>query len=428
MASSTRRAVITGLGIVSPIGLDVASFWQALAEGRSGVRAITSFDASALPTGFGGEILGFDAKNYIDKKERKSIKIMSRTIQLAVAAAQLALDDAAVDKQQLDPTRFGVEFGAGLIASELEELGVAAQLSANCRPGVVDLEKWGTEGLGAMPPLWMLKYLPNMLACHISILHNAQGPNNTVTENDVASLLALGEAYRIVRRDQADFFLVGGADSKINPLSLVRHSLFVPLSRRGHAPEKACRPFERDRDGIVPGEGASVFALEDLDHARRRGARIYAEVVGFGAAFDRARSGAGLARAMRAALSEAGIGPQDVDHVNAQGFSALESDIWEARGLREVFGDCQPPVPVFAAKSYFGNLGAGSSVTELLASLLALGHGILPPTLNYESPDPKCPIPVAAGTSRPVTRAHVLKVGFTEMGQCAAVVCRRWVN
>ncbi len=426
MASTTRRAVITGLGIVSPIGLDVASFWEALCQGRSGVRSISSFDASGLPIHLGGEIVGFDAKNYIDKKERKSLKVMSRSIQLAVAAAQLALDDARVDKQQLDPTRFGVAFGAGLIATELEELGAAAQMSANGQPGVVDLEKWAGEGLACMPPLWMLKYLPNMLACHVSILHNAQGPNNTITENEVASLLALGEAYRILRRDQADFFLAGGADSKINPLSLVRHSLFAPLSRRTEAPEQACRPFERDRDGIVPGEGAGVLALEELEHARRRGARIYAEVVGFGAAFDRDRSGAGLARAIRAALSEAGIGPQEVDHVNAQGFSAITSDIWEARGLRAVFGDCQPAVPVFAAKSYFGNLGAGSSTTELSASLLALGHGLLPPTLNYENPDPKCPIYVTAGAPRPVTRPHLLKVGFTEMGQCAAVVCRRW--
>ena len=167
----------------------------------------------------------------------------------------------------------------------------------------------------------MLKYLPNMLACHVSILHNAQGPNNTITESDVASLLALGEAYRILGRDQADFFLVGGAESKINPLSLVRQCLFEPLSRRNDAPEKACRPFDRSRDGLVLGEGAGVLVVEELEHARKRGARIYAEVVGFGAAFDRERNGDGLARAIRAALAEAGIGPDDVDHVNAHGLA-----------------------------------------------------------------------------------------------------------
>ena len=426
MATSPRRAVITGLGIVSPIGLDKAAYWQSLCAQRSGVRPITGFDASALPTRIAGEIKEFDAKKYIAKTERKSLKIMSRTIQLAVAAAQLALDDAKVNKEKLDPTRFGVEFGAGLIASELEELGAASQISANCQPGVVDMEKWGTQGIATMPPLWMLKYLPNMLASHVSILHNAQGPNNTITENEVASLLALGEAYRILGRDLADFFLVGGADSKLNPLSFVRHTLFMPLTRRNEAPEKASRPFDRRRDGVVLGEGSTVFVLEELDHATRRGAHIYAEVTGFGAAFDRFRTGAGLARAIRAALKEAGIGPQDVDHVNAQGFSSPEADIWEARGLQQVFGDIRVTVPVFAGKSYFGSLGAGSSTTELAASVLALENGVLPPTLNYEEPDPDCPIPVAAKASRPVTRKNAVKVSFTEMGQCAAVVLRKW--
>src|SRR5436305_2475854 len=168
-----------------------------------------------------------------------------------------------------------------------------------------------------MPPLWMLKSLPNMLACHVSILHNAQGPNNTITETDVASLLALGEAYRILGRDQSDFFLVGGGESKLNPLSLVRQCLFQPLSRRNDAPEKASRPFDRGRDGMVLGEGAGVLVVEELEHARRRGAEIYAELVGFGAAFDRKLNGEGLARAIRAALADAGIGPEDVDHVNA---------------------------------------------------------------------------------------------------------------
>jgi 3-oxoacyl-[acyl-carrier-protein] synthase II len=424
MASSSRRVVVSGIGIISPIGLEKGAFWESLRTARSGVRQITSFDARALPCRIGGEIIGFDARNYVEKKERKSLKVMSRSIQLAVAAAQLAMDDCRLDKSQLDPTRFGVEFGAGLIASELEELGMASQISGTGRIGAVDLHKWGSQGLAYMPPLWMLKYLPNMLACHVSILHNAQGPNNTITENDVASLLALGEAARVLRRDQADFFLVGGADSKINPLSLVRHSLFLALSRRNDAPEQASRPFDRRRDGIVPGEGAGVLALEDGEYARRRGARVYAEIVGFGSAFDRGRTGAGLARAIHVALTEAGIGPEDIDHINAQGFSSREADVWEARGIQQVFGNCPRPVPVFAAKSYFGSLGAGSGITELVASLLALENGLLPPTLNYEEPDPDCPIPVSSQPT-PVTHPHVLKIGFTEMGQCAAVVFRK---
>jgi 3-oxoacyl-[acyl-carrier-protein] synthase II len=425
MASPSRRVAITGVGILSPIGLTKESCWDSLLRQQSGIRRITSFDPSGLPCQIAGEIRGFDPREYIDKKERKSLKVMSRTIKLAVAASQLALQDSGVDKSRLDPTRFGVEFGAGLIASELEELGPPSQVSSNCQPGPIDLEKWGTRGLASMPPLWMLKYLPNMLACHVSILHNAQGPNNTITENEVAGLLALGEAFRILVRDQADFFLVGGADSKLNPLSMVRHSLFLPLSRRNDSPASACRPFDSQRDGIVLGEGSGVLAVEDLNHARQRGARIYGEIVGFGASFDREKSGKGLARAVRAALNESGIGPDELDHVNAQGYSSIVSDIWEARGLAEIFAEAKTPVPVLALKSYIGSLGAGSATTELAMSLLSLHHDILPPTLNYDEPDPNCPIFVATGKPRPVTKPYCLKVGFTEMGQCAALVIRK---
>jgi 3-oxoacyl-[acyl-carrier-protein] synthase II len=425
MASSTRRAVLTGLGIVSPLGLNKEAYWEALRAGRSGIRSLTCFDTSALPCRIGGQITEFDAKQFIDKKERKSLKVMSRTIQLAVAAAQVALTDSGVDKAQLERTRFGVEFGAGLIASELEELGAASQLCSSGHSGNVDLEKWGAEGLPVMPPLWMLKYLPNMLACHVAILHDAQGPNNTITENEVASLLAVGEAYRLLERDLADFLLVGGADSKLNPLSMVRHSLFMCLSRRNEEPERAARPFDRQRDGVVLGEGSGVIVLEELEHARRRGARIYAELVGFGAAFDRQCSGAGLARAIRAALQEAAIGPEDIDHINANGMSSVAGDVWEARGLQEVFGHCREPVPVLGVKSYIGSLGAGSSTAELVASVLALEQELVPASLNYEESDPDCPVTVNA-EPRPVTKRHALKVGFTEMGQCAALVIRKW--
>jgi 3-oxoacyl-[acyl-carrier-protein] synthase II len=426
MASSPRRAVLTGLGVVSPIGVSAAAYWESLRQGQSGIRPIQNFDPSGLPVQIAGEVRDFDAKQFLDKKDRKSLRVMARTIQLAVAAAQMAMDDCGVDKEKLDPTRFGVEFGAGLIATELEELGVAAQVSTNCQPAAVDLERWGEQGITAIPPLWMLKYLPNMLACHVSILHNAQGPNNSITESEVASLLAIGEAFRIMSRDGADFFLVGGGESRLNPLSLARQCLFQPLSRRNDDPSKAVRPFDRRRDGFVIGEGSTVVVLEELEHARRRGGRIYAELVGFGAAFDRGKTGAGLARAVGTALVEAGIGPDEVDHVNAHGVSTVEADAWEARGIAEVFGSCKEPVPVLAAKSYFGNLGAAGGITELIASLLALQHAVLPPTLNYEEPDPACPIAVAAGSFRPVQKPYIVKVGFTDMGQCAALVVRKW--
>jgi 3-oxoacyl-[acyl-carrier-protein] synthase II len=425
MAASSRRTVITGLGVITPIGTNPAAFWQSLREGRCGIRPIKTFDASALPVRFAGEIPDFDAKTFVAKEQRKSLKLMARTIQLGVAAAQRAIDHGQVDKSKLDPTRFGIEFGAGLIASELPELIDAARVSVNCQPGVVDLEKWGAQGLETIQPMWMLKYLPNFPACHISILHNAQGPNNSITESDVASLLALGEAYRILGRDQADFFLVGGAESKLNPLSMVRQCLFEQMSHRNEAPEKACRPFDRARDGFVVGEGAGVFVVEELEHARQRGAKIYAEVVGFGAAFDRKLNGDGLARAIRAALHDAGIGPEDIDHINAHGLATREADAWEARGLQQALGSGRLP-PVFAPKSYLGNLGAAGGITELAASLLGLEQGLVPPTLNYEEPDPACDLPVLTREPRLVTKPYVLKVGFTQMGQCAALVVRSW--
>ncbi len=424
MAASSRRAVVTGIGALSAIGRDAASFWESLQAGRSGIRAIEGFDTSGLSSRIGGQICDFDAKKYLEKKDRKALRVMARTVQLGVAAAQLALDDGRVDKTKLDPTRFGVEFGSGLIATELEELGDAALLCVNGRPGHIDMEKWGEQGLPNIAPLWMLKYLPNMPACHVSILHNAQGPNNTITENDVAGLLALGEAYRILVRDQADFFLVGGAESKLNPLSLVRQCLFEPLSKRNDAPEKAARPFDKNRDGVVLGEGACVLVLEEREHALRRGARIYAEVVGFGAAFDRGQTGSGLARAIRAALADAGIGLEDVDHINAHGIGSMKSDAWEARGINEVFGKRAPPAAVFAPKSYFGHLGAGGATLELAASLLGMRHGVVPVTLNYEEPDPACPVAVIAGSPRHVEKPYVLKISLTPMGQCAALVCR----
>jgi 3-oxoacyl-[acyl-carrier-protein] synthase II len=414
------------MGIISPIGLDSSSCWQSLSQGRSGIKKLESFNPGGLPVRIAGEVVGFDAKRFVDKKDRKSLRVMARSIQLAVAAAQLALNDSKVDKEKLDPTRFGVEFGASLIASELEELGAASQISANCQPGTVDLKKWGTQGLANIPPLWMLKYLPNMLACHISIMHNAQGPNNTVTESDVAGLLALGEAYRIMLRNQADFFLAGGGESRVNPLSMVRQCLFQPLSKRNDEPDKACRPFDRNRDGMVLGEGASVLVLEELEHARKRGTKIYGELVGFGSAFDRGTTGKGLARAIRAALTEAGVEPDAIDHINASGTSTISGDAWEARAIHEVFGSCEPRVPVIAAKSYFGNLGPGSAPTEIAVSLLAFEHGQLPATLNYEEPDPACPVTVAAKELRPIHKPYFLKTGFTDLGQCAAAVFRKW--
>jgi 3-oxoacyl-[acyl-carrier-protein] synthase II len=422
--ASTRRAVLTGIGALTALGLDLESFRQALRDGRSGVRPIRSFDASSLPVHFGSEVYDFDARNYVDKKDRKRLNLMVRTSQLAVAAAQLAVDDSRLDTRQVDPERFGVVFGTGSIPGDLADFGAAAQVSVGTGD-TVDLKKWGTNGIPEIPPTWLLNHVPNMPACHVTITHNAQGPSNTITQTEAASVLALGEAFRLLVRGAVDVLLVGGADTRINPYNAVRQCLYSQLSRRNDAPEKACRPFDKHRDGGVLGEGGAAFVVEELDHARRRGARAYAEVVGFGAAFDRRRDGSGLARAVRAALDEAGIGPGDLDHVNAHGAGTTTGDVCEARGLAEALGG--RPVPVFAAKSYFGDLGGASGAAELIASLLALTDGMLPATLNHDEPDPACPVTVNRAP-RSVTRPYVLKVNVTEQGQSAAVVVRKSTN
>jgi 3-oxoacyl-[acyl-carrier-protein] synthase II len=422
MSAANRRVVLTGIGVVTPIGMESASFWDGLVRGRCGIRTITAFDPAPLKTRFAGEIPEFEPKKYLSKEGKKSLRVMARSIQLAVAAAQLAMDDSKVDKAKLDPTRFGVEFGAGLIPSELTELGMASYISTeqNAHPNA-DLKIWGEKGKDNIPPLWMLKYLPNMLACHVSILHNAQGPNNSITESDVASLLALGEANRIIQRKQADFFLVGGADSKINPLSMTRQELFCHLSKRNETPSTALKPFDARRDGLVIGEGGGVLVVEELAHAHARGAPIYGEIVGFGSTFDRGLTGKGLARAIRIALAQANITPDDIDHVNPHGLGSIKLDAFEARGIHEVFGN---RTTVWAVKPNIGTLGAGSGTTELAASLLAMKHGTLPATLNYQTPDPACPVQVLT-KPRPIAKPYFVKLGFTDMGQCAAVVCRK---
>jgi 3-oxoacyl-[acyl-carrier-protein] synthase II len=423
MSPANRRVVLTGIGAITSIGMDAASYWDGLVREQSGIKPIQAFDASTLPTRFAGEILGFDIKKYlVGREERKQIRVMSRPIQLAVAAANLAMTDSKVDKAKLDATRFGLEFGGGLIPSELDDLGPASYTSTEANAHAVDFKIWGGEGKDKIFPLWMLKYLPNMLACHVSILHNAQGPNNTITEGDVATLLALGEAVRIIQRDQGDFFLVGGADSKLVPLSMVRQVLFRQMSANNAAPTEAVKPYDLNRDGLAVGEGGGVIVAEELDHAQKRGAAICAEIVGFAAAFDRGMTGQGLARAIRLALAQANITPADVDHVNAHAHGSVKLDAFEARGIHEVFGNA---VPVWSVTPAIGSLFAGSGIPEMIGSLLAMKHGTLPPTLNFKTPDPACPVQVLT-KARPIAKPYFVKVSFTELGQCAAVVCKRW--
>ena len=422
MVSNSRRLVLTGFGVLSPIGNTPDAFWQSLVAGASGIRPISLVDVSELPTRIAGEIPGFSAKAFIDKSYRRSLNAMARTVELGVVGSQLAVQNAGLSKGSVPPERIGIDFASLMGASELNDLAAASKLTSPDGQKI-NMGVWGKEGLNEITPLWMLKYLPNMPACHTTILYDLQGPSNTQIPGDTAGLVALAEAARIIRRDAADVMVVGGSEGRINPITLARYSLFVQMTQRNDDPTRAIRPFDAGRDGTALGEGAGVFALEALDHARARNASILAEVVGWASGVDRGKTGPGLARVIRNALSAAGIRPADVDHINAHGTGTTIGDAFEARGIAEVFGR---DTPVFAPLSRFGNMGAASGLTELACSVLALKHGELPTTLNHEAPAPDCPVAVHTGAPRAITKPYAVKVSYTNLGQCAVAVVKKW--
>ncbi len=423
MVTNSRRAVLTGFGVISPIGTGPEPFWEALLAGTPGVHTITHLDPFALPSKMAGEVRGFSAKSLIEKSYRRTLNAMARTVEFGVIGCQLAMQDAGLGKGSVPPERIGIEFSSVMGATEIDDLGPAAVKSIKPDGSAPDMAVWGSEGLNLVPPLWMLKYLPNMPACHATIIYDIRGPSNTQIPGDTAGGVALAEALRIIRRGAADVMLVGGSEAKVHPLSLSRFNLFAQFSKRNHDPEGAIRPFDRDRDGTAPGEGVAAFTLETLDHARARNAKIYAEVAGFASGVDRGLKGPGLGRVIRNALNAAGITPADVDHVNAHGLGTTRGDAFEARGIADVFGKT---VQVFSPLSRFGNLGAGSSLIELACSVLALQRGRLPGTLNHTNPDPACPVAVHTGEPRSVTKPYAVKLSYTELGQCCAVVVKRW--
>lgn len=428
MRNDERRVVITGMGLVCPLGIGLDVAWSALAEGRGAVRKLEAFAVDGLPNDVGAEVPAFDPKALAVPRHKKplakSLRVMARDIQLAVSAAEMAFADAGLADGGYDPTRIGVDLGAGLISTELDELAPA--ISHASRPdGSFDYGVYGREGIPEIPPLWLLKYLPNMPACHVSILWDCQGPSNSITEAEAASLVAMGEATRIISKGRADLMVSGGADSKIHPLSLVRMSLLGQMSRWKGEPSGACRPFDARREGWVPGEGAGILILEERGHALARGARVYGEILGFGSGCD-ARPGGGLDDrgtglevAVRAALNDAGISPSEVGHVNAHGAGTVACDAAEAKALERVFGKA---MPITAMKGSIGNLVSGAGAVELIGSLLGVNHGLIPPILNCD--EPAFDLDFVRGRPRPTANPIFVKANITRHGQAAAVVVR----
>ena len=413
-----RDIVITGVGVVSPIGIGGDDFWSSLAAAASGIRAIDLFDPSGLHTPFGGQIADFDPKLYV--RPRKSLKVMSRDIQIGFAAADLAMADAAIPAGSLDPERFGVVVGGDMIYADIEDLELTYRRSIH--DGRFDFGKWSEAIQEEVHPLWLLKHLPNMTASHIAIAHDARGPNNTIVLGDVSSLLAVGEAASMIRRGWADVMLTGGTGCRLHPTSLVARGE-APLARPYDDHRRICRPFDRDRDRMLDGEGAAIFVLESREHAERRTARIRGRLLAAASRCEPRRAnrpltGSSLRLAMHATLEAARIGPDDLGHVNAHGSGTVETDRIEAAAIVAAVGD----TPVTAPKSFFGHLGAGSGAVELAASVLGLEAGVVPPTLNYDTPDPLCPVHVVGREPLAGRAGTALATNLCSMGQAAAVL------
>ncbi len=432
-----RRVVITGLGVISPLGNTPSALWDALDAGRSGVGPITSLPAGDSPVPFAAEAREFQGciedfgelpKEY-QKVLRKALKVMCREIQMGVAAAQRALHSARLGPGSFDPPRMGVTFGSDCMFTEPEEFTASVRECLDPQ-GAFQFDAWAPRGMPKMPPLWLLKYLPNMPACHLAIFNDFRGPNNSLTLREAAANAALTEAFRTIVCGRADLMLVGATGSRVHPMKLIHTVQQEQLAPADSDPARASRPFDRARAGMVVGEGAGAVVLEELDSARKRGAAIHGEVLAGASSSvvgrDRiAQRGQAIRNAVAAALRRAGVRADDVGFVHAHGLSTQSSDAEEAWAIGQVFGGRAQPVPVTAAKSYFGNLGAGGGMIELIAGLMALEHDRLFPILNYETPDPQCPISaVTNGSLRP--GSSFVNVNVTPQGQAAAVLVRRF--
>lgn len=419
-----RRVVVTGVGVVSPIGNTSDSFFENCCEGKSGITTIESFDTTGYPTRIAGEIKNFDVRPFL--KDPKARKVMGRNIQFAVGAAHEAMQTAGFAEFS-DPSRFGIVMGSGVIPMDLAELSgpIAASLKPN---GEFDPIRFGEKGPQSLAPLWLLKHLPNMLSSHLAILHHAEGPCNTITTACAAGTQAIGEAFRLIARDDADFMLAGGSDSRLEPLMLVAYAALGALSRSQRPETEVSRPFDRERDGFVLGEGAAILALEEYEHAKKRGARIYAEITGYGSSCDAYGltrpdpSGKGARRAMEWALREAQIDRDDVDYINAHGTSTRLNDQMETNAVKGALGPDAKRVPMSSIKSMVGHMIGAAGAVEAAATALTLDRGVLPPTINLTNPDPECDLDYIPNVAREQRVRCALSNSFGFGGQNAALI------
>jgi 3-oxoacyl-[acyl-carrier-protein] synthase II len=432
----SRRVVITGIGLVSPLGNSAARLWAALAAGESGVREMKSLPVEVFPTRYGAEAREFTGaiedfgplEKVKARNIKKNLKVMCREMQFGIAVAQLALADSQYPLATANLDRVGCVYGSDYMLTVPQEFTAAIR---NCldERGQFHFSNWGEKGLPQVEPLWLLKYLPNLPASHISIFNDLRGPNNSLTMREASSNLAIAESYCTIVRGHADAMLAGATGARIHPARSIHVVTQEEIAVDGAEPAKLSRPFDRDRQGAVMGEGAAAVMLEELESARARGAKILGEVIGFGSSTVADRRGVAdyrvaFTNVLKQALASAQLAPDDVGHIHAHGLATRRCDADEAQAIAAVFAGRQRPVPVVAAKSFFGNLGAAGGLVELISSLLAQREGHLFRTLNYETPDPECPVHVVTAADSPPGETFI-NLSITPLGQASAVVIRR---
>ncbi len=395
-----RRVVVTGIGMVSPLGVGNDPTWQGLIEGRSGIGPITKFDAAAYACRIAGEVKGFNPESFIEKKE---VKKSDTFIHYAIAAAQMAVDDAKFDHKTADHDRLGVIIGSGIGGLPLiEEMHT----------------KLMERGPSRISPFFIPGLIVNLAAGHISIRFNARGPSSAPATACATGAHAIGDAFKVIQRDDADVMFAGGTEAVITPLAVGGFSAMRALSTRNDDPEHASRPWDLNRDGFVMGEGAGVLLLEEREHALKRGAQIYAELTGYGMSSDAfhitspSEDAGGMVRVMQRALKDSGLDPTAIEYINAHGTSTSVGDRIETLAIKKVFGDHAYKLAVSSTKSMTGHLLGAAGGLEGAISVLAIRHGILPPTINYETPDPECDLDYVPNKAREKKVRHVLSNSF----------------
>jgi len=434
---SSARIVITGLGAVSPLGLTVGDMWEGLCTGRCGIGKITAFDPAGFSCKLAGQVPDYKIQQYVPKSYRKAVKMMSRDIELAVMAANEALTNSGLvtkaidpEKVNVEPERVAINMGAGLISCDLVELAPA--VAASVTDGKFDLRKWGKEGLELVTPLWLLKYLPNMPACHIGIIHDIQGPSNSITCAEASAHLAIGEASQIIARGSSNIALAGGAEAKVNPIVMIRQCLLKRVtSENNDDPSSACRPFDADAKGSVFGEGAGIVILENLENAKKRDAKIYAEVIGVGQsnninpAYEHLESdGKGIQIAIEKAMANAQIEPEDLDLIVPHGTGIAADDLAETTAIEAALGKAATKVAVWPTKSMLSNTGAAGGALDVIAAACAMANGKIPVAKNCERKAAGCNLNIV---KQPLETNihHALCCSYTYGGQTAAVVLKK---